>query len=131
MQWLLLGASVFVLASLSLAWLSTAVRIMRVRSLKNRFPAHDYLVKAHIDYLLMALLLMAYYLLGDALGIEFPGWVIVAMLFGGAVNPLMFIIVAMSKPEEFKPGSPFMALTMLSFTATTIGFAAAAVLVLM
>jgi len=131
MHWLLIGASVFVLASLSLAWLSTAVRILRVKSLRARFPAHDNLVKAHIDYLLMALLLIAYYLLGDTLEIEFPGWVILMMIFGGTVNPLTFIIVAMSKPEDFKPGSSFMALTMLSFTATTLGFAAAAVLVLL
>lgn len=129
MQWLVVGASVFMLVSLGLAWLATAVRILNVKSLKKRFPAHDNLVKAHIDYLLMALLLMAYYLLGGALELEFPGWAILSMLFGGALNPFMFIIVAMSEPKQFRPGPSLRALTMLSFTATTIGFAAAAILV--
>lgn len=130
MQWLVVGASVFVLISLALAWLATAVRILNIESFKKRFPAHDNLVKAHIDYILMALLLMAYYLLGDTLSVEFPIWVILTMLIGGALNPFMFIVVAMSKPKEFKPGASFMALTMLSFTLTTIGFAAAAILVM-
>ena len=130
MKWLIVGSSIFVLASLALAWLATAVRILNVRSMRKRFPAHDKLVKAHIDYLLMALLLMAYYLLGDALAVEFPIWVIATMLFGGFLNPFLFIIVAMNKPEEFRPGASFRALTMLSFTSTTIGFAAAAILVI-
>ena len=129
MQLLVAGSSVFMLASLGLAWMATGVRILNIESLKKRFPAHDNLVKAHIDYLLMALLLMAYYLLGDALDIEFPGWVLLTMLFGAALNPFMFIIVAMSEPKQFRPGTSFRALTMLSFTATTIGFAAAAILV--
>lgn len=131
MQMLIVGASVFMLASLGLAWLATAVRILNVKALKNRFPAHDNLVKAHIDYLLMALLLMAYYLLGNALDVEFPGWAILTMLLGGAANPFMFIIVAMSEPKQFRPGPSFRVLTMLSFTATTIGFAAAAIYVVL
>lgn len=130
MQWLLVASSVFILASLALAWMATAVRILNVKSMKNRFPAHDNLVKAHIDYLLMALLLIAYYLLGDALGLEFPGWVLLAMLIGATLNPFMFIIVAMHEPKQFRPGPSFRALTMLSFTLTTIGFAAAAILIL-
>jgi|APSaa5957512535_1039671.scaffolds.fasta_scaffold117773_2 hypothetical protein len=130
MQLLVIGASVFMLASLALAWLATAVRILNVTSLKARFPANANVVKAHIDYLLMALLLMAYYLLGDALGIVYPTWAIVTMLFGAAVNPFMFIVVAMHEPGEYRPGTIAKTITMLSFTATTIGFATAAIMVM-
>lgn len=126
MQWLVIGASIFIVVSLGLAWLATAVRILNVKYLKEIFPAHDNLVKAHIDYILMALLLIAFYLLS----VELPLWVIATMLFGGAMNPFMFIIVSMSKPEEFRPGPWFMALTMTSFVSTTVGFGAAAVLVI-
>ena len=129
MHWLIVGASVFMLGSLALAWLSTGVRILRVSSLKTRFPAHDNLVKAHIDYLLMALLLMAYYLVAKSLEMVYPGWVITTMLIGGAMNPFTFIIVAMHKPEDFRPVKVFKTITMLSFTITTLGFAAAAILV--
>lgn len=124
MQWLVIGASVFILFSLALAWLATAVRILNVQSLKARFPAHDNLVKAHIDYILMALLLIAFYLLGNPL----PAWVLITMLIGAALNPFMFIVVAMSKPEEFRPGKLFMLVTMFSFISTTLGFAAASVI---
>lgn len=127
MQWLLVGASTFIIISLGLAWLATAVRILNVKALKDIFPAHDNLVKAHIDYILMALLLIVFYLLN----VELPTWVIVTMLFGGAVNPFMFIVVSMSKPEEFRPGAGFMGLTMTTFISTTVGFGAAAIIVAM
>lgn len=126
MQWLIIGASVFIIISLILAWLATAVRILNIKPLQRIFPAHDNLVKAHIDYILMALLLIAFYLLN----VELPAWVIITMLFGGAVNPFMFIVVSMSKPGEFKPGIGMMGLTMTSFISTTIGFGSASVLVI-
>lgn len=126
---LIVAASIYMLISLALAWLSTGVRILRVGSLKDRFPAHDNLVKAHIDYLLMALLLMAYYLLADELAFQYPTWVLLTMIVGAALNPFMFIVVAMHKPEEFRPGIMFKAMTMFSFITTTIGFAAAAIMV--
>jgi hypothetical protein len=77
----------------------------------------------------MALLLMAYYLVAKSLEMVYPGWVITTMLIGGAMNPFTFIIVAMRKPEDFRPGKVFKTITMLSFTITTLGFAAAAILV--
>ncbi|MDH5737725.1 MAG: hypothetical protein OEZ23_05410 [Gammaproteobacteria bacterium] len=124
MQWLLIGAGLFIIVSLLLAWLATAARILQIPSIKSRFPAHDNLVKAHIDYILMALLLFVFYLLNQPL----PGWVIGCMLAGGALNPFLFIVVAMSKPDDFRPGRGFMLISMLSFIATTIGFAAAAII---
>jgi hypothetical protein len=131
MQLLIVASSVFILVSLALAWLATAVRILQIEPLKKRFPAHQNLVKAHIDYILMALLLMAYYLLAEVLAIEFPWWVIMTMIIGGALNPFMFIVVAMNEPEDFRPGIFFMVVTMVSFTLTTIGFAMAALLVML
>jgi len=127
MHWLIWGASVFIVVSLLLAWLATGVRILGIASLKSRFPAHDNLVKAHIDYILMALLLIAFYLLGNNL----PAWVVACMVAGGALNPFLFIVVAMYKPGEFRPGAFVMAITMFSFVITTIGFGAAAIIAVM
>lgn len=124
MHWLVIGGAVFIIISLMLAWLATAVRIQNVESLKAIFPAHDNLVKAHIDYILMALLLFAFYLLNNPL----PGWVVATMLFGGAVNPFLFIVVAMSKPNEFRPTKLTSLITMASFISTTIGFGAASII---
>ena len=69
MSYMVIGASFFILISLALAWLATAVRIMQIPALKSYFPSSDNIVKSHIDYLLMALLLIAFYLLGKQMGV--------------------------------------------------------------
>ena len=130
MSLLVIGASVFILISLALAWLSSAVRIMRIPALKKLFPSSDNIVKAHIDFLLMALLIIALYLLGRQLNVVYPDWVIWSMLIGGFTNPFTFLIVAMYTPEEFKPGMVFSISTMTSFIVTTVGFAAAVIMIL-
>ena len=130
MSLLVIGASVFILISLALAWLSTAVRIMRIPALQKLFPSSDNIVKAHIDFLLMALLIIALYLLGRQLNVVYPDWVIWSMLIGGFTNPFTFLIVAMYTPEEFKPGMVFSISTMTSFIVTTVGFTAAVIMIL-
>ena len=130
MSLLVIGASIFILISLALAWLATAVRIMRIPALKKRFPSSDNIVKAHIDFLLMALLIIALYLLGRQLNVVYPDWVIWSMLIGGFTNPFTFLIVAMYTPEEFKPGAVFSIGTMASFIITTVGFSAAVIMIM-
>ena len=130
MSYMVIGASVFILISLTLAWLATAVRIMQVPALKAYFPSSDNIVKSHIDYLLMALLLIAFYLLGNQMGVVYPGWAIWAMLIGGFINPYAFLILARHEPEDFKPGPLFSIGTTASFILTTLGFGVAAVMVL-
>ena len=130
MSYMVIGASVFILISLALAWLATAVRIMQVPALKAYFPSSENIVKSHIDYLLMALLLIAFYLLGKQMGVVYPSWAIWAMLIGGVVNPYAFLILARHEPEDFKPGPIFSIGSTASFVLTTLGFGVAAVMVL-
>ena len=66
------------LVTLVLAWLLVFVRILNVKPLRRLFPASNELVKAHIDYILMSLLLFAFY----ALGVDLPIWLIALMLVG-------------------------------------------------
>jgi hypothetical protein len=130
MSLLVIGACVFIIISLALAWLGTAIRIMRIAALQRIFPSSDHIIKSHIDFLLMALLIIAFYLLAKQLDVTYPDWVIWSMLIGGFTNPFTFIIVAMSPPDEFKPGPIFGASAMVSFIITTAGFVAAALMVL-
>lgn len=129
MSFLVIGASIFIIISLALAWLSTAVRVMRVPALQRLFPRSDNIVKSHIDFLLMALLIIALYLLGQQLDVVYPDWVIWSMLIGGFTNPLIFMVAALYTPEEFKPGAIFLVGTMISFIITTVGFATAALMI--
>lgn len=123
MNALLIGGSVLLLISLALAWLATAVRILNVASLKKRFPAHDNLIKAHIDYLLMALLLFVFYLIGDTLSLA----LVVPMLIGATINPFLFIVFATYSDPNAKPSPLFMITAFISFVCTTVGFGGAAI----
>lgn len=131
MHYMVIGASVFILISLALAWLATAVRIMQIPTLKQRFPSGDHIVKGHIDFLLMALLLMGFFLLARAYDITYPAWAVWFMIVGGFTNSFTFIIVAMHVPENFKPGPLFAVGTTASFVITTLGFGAASVMLLL
>jgi hypothetical protein len=130
MSLLVIGASIFIIISLALAWLATAVRIMRIPALQRLFPASDQIVKSHIDFLLMALLIIAFYLLGQQLTITYPDWVIWFMLIGGFTNPILFLVIARHEPGTFKPGPVFGLGAMVSFIITTLGFVAAALMIL-
>ncbi|MBT7641685.1 MAG: hypothetical protein HN715_01645 [Rhodobiaceae bacterium] len=130
MSLLVIGASVFIIISLALAWLGTAIRIMRIEALQRLFPSSDHIIKSHIDFLLMALLIIAFYLLGMQLDVVYPDWAIWAMLIGGFTNPFTFIIVAMSPPDAFQPGPIFGIGAMASFIVTTVGFVTAAIMIL-
>ena len=44
MSYMVIGASVFILIPLALAWLATAVRIMQVPALKAYFPSYENIV---------------------------------------------------------------------------------------
>ena len=131
MQVMAIGASVFVIISLALAWLATAVRIMQIPKLQERFPSSDHIVKSHIDFLLMALLLIGFYLLANTFGITYPAWAVWSMVIGGFTNSFTFILVAMQTTEDFKPGPLFAIGTTASFIITTLGFGAASIMVLL
>jgi len=126
MEILAIWGSVLLITSLALAWLATFVRLVGVASLKKRFPASEHIVKAHIDYLMMSLLLFAFSLLLDAI----PMALVALMIVGATVNPFLFVVLAMGEPPGKKPGPLFTGITGLSFIATTVGFGGASVLLI-
>ena len=88
------------------------------------------LIRAHIDYLMMAQFLFLFTLLFRQYSIVPPWWIVGASCFGAFFNPLAFVLRALhpkidpaSIPE---PHIPFQA--GLSFSLTTIGFLGAAAL---
>jgi len=123
---LLIAGSTYLVVSLLLAWILVGVRMFNVPALKRMFPADENLVKAHIDYILMSLLLYAFYALSDELSM----FVIVPMIIGAGANPFLFVVLATKDAQSTKPGALLMSIVMLSFALTTIGFAGAAILLL-
>ncbi|MFM1921913.1 MAG: hypothetical protein RLZZ303_3547 [Candidatus Hydrogenedentota bacterium] len=124
MKILLYAASAELLVSLALAWLATTVMYLKPAWLTPRFPRPQYLVKSHIDYLLMSLLLYVFYLLNPPL----PAWMIGCAVIGSASNPFFFILFAMNDKPDLRPQAPLGMASTASFVLTTLGFGGAAIL---
>ena len=100
---------------------------MGLAPLARVFPRPHYIIKAHIDYLLMALLLFAFYLIA----LPLPDWVVGCMLLGSATNPLLFLALAMRNTSHMPATSPLAVASVASFVVTTAGFGGAAVMILL
>ena len=121
---LVVVASLCLLITLVLAWCLAGVRSSAF--MKRLFPNYQYLLKAHIDYLLMTGLLMVFFLLFNHFQVSPPPVVVFTMSLGSFLNPVGFIALAIKPTLRQQPTSPFGAIMTGSFTSTTIGYAAAA-----
>lgn len=86
------------------------------------------LIRAHVDYLMMAQFLFLFGLLFRLYRIEPPLWVVGAACYGAFFNPLAFLLRALQPKIDpatiVEPHFPLQA--GVSFTLATIGFLAAA-----
>ena len=112
--------SLCMLLALVLAWCLAGVRSSRF--VKKCFPNPQYLLKAHIDFLMMTGLLFVFFLLFEHLRLTPPAAVIVAMSAGSVGNPSGFLALALKPDLPQRPATPFGAVMLLSFTATTVGY---------
>jgi hypothetical protein len=110
--------------TLVLAWCLAGARA--AQGFKRLFPNQQYLLKAHIDYLLMCGLLMIFYLSFAHFGIAPSPVIVASMCAGSLLNPFGFLVLAVKPNTRQQPTSPFGALMTASFTLTTIGYGGAA-----
>lgn len=119
---LVVVGSLCLLVTLALAWCLVGVR--STAFMKKMCPNDQYLLKAHIDYLLMTGLLMIFFLPFTHFRVSPSPLVVVTMSVGSIVNPLGFLAL---KPDlRQNPTSPFGVVMACSFISTTIGYAGAA-----
>ena len=116
--------SVCMMLALVLAWCLAGVRSSRF--VKKWFPNPQYLLKARLDFLMMTGLLFVFFLLFEHLRLTPPTAVVVAMSLGSVGNPSGFLALAVRPELPQRPATPFGALMVLSFTATTVGYGGAA-----
>lgn len=121
---LVVVASLCLLITLVLAWCLVGVRSSAF--MKRLFPNYQYLLKAHIDYLMMVGLLMIFFLLFNHFEVSPPHFVVFAMCTGSFMNPVGFIALSIRPTLSQKPTSLFGAAMAGSFTLTTIGYTGAA-----
>src|SRR5690606_11290155 len=77
-----------ILLSLALAWLLVSVRyLLKVDAQKID---SNQILKAHIDYLLMGILLLVF----AKINLSFPKWILYVTVLGAFTNPLLFLVQA-------------------------------------
>lgn len=121
-DYFLICAAALLLISLGLAWLASFILYAQIAFLKKIFPATHQLIRAHIDYLLMSLLLVAAHYLDQTLSLALPTSIIVITCIGAIYNPFGFIVLAM-KPAMANPKTfGEKARVLLGFLPATIGY---------
>lgn len=117
MNVLLFGAVACIAALILSAWLMTFARWFVVEGIDGKFLV-DYktMIRAHVDYALMALFNLGFY----GLGLELPVLACWCVAIGGFTNPTVFAIAAFDPDFWQKP--KWRIYTAISFAITTIGF---------
>jgi hypothetical protein len=129
---ILLGfAGLCLVIALALAWVLGITLFFPDGELANHLVERSDIIRAHIDYLMMAQFLFIFFLLFRQYAINPPLWLVAACSFGAIFNPLAFLIrgitpkvVAVIPVEAHFPLQ-----ALLSFSLTTIGFLGSVLLV--
>lgn len=129
---LLSVAGLCLLIALAIAWvLGITLFFPDGAFLAARLAERDDVIRAHVDYLMMAQFLLIFFLGFRQYAIDPPLWLIAACCFGAFFNPLAFLLRGLTpKAVATIPVEPHFPLqAMLSFSLTTIGFLGAIVLI--
>ena len=122
---LIVAGSLALTVTLGLAWCLAGVRYLSSGFLKKLFPSYQYLLKAHIDFLLMTGLLMVFFLLFAHFQVSPAPLVLIAMCIGSLLNPTGFLALAIKPDLPQRPNSVFGAIMTCSFVLTTVGYVSA------
>jgi hypothetical protein len=126
----LLAFATFELAiALAIAWALGVTLFFPSGRLSAAIVERADLIRGHIDFLMMSQFLFLFALLFRQYKIVPPLWVIGASCFGAFVNPLSFVMRALSpKVDPAAVVEHFPLIAAVSFTLTTVGFLASAAL---
>ena len=115
-----------------IAWVLGITLFFPDGGLASHIVERSDIIKAHIDYLMMAQFLLIFFVLFRQFAINTPAWLVGACSFGAFFNPLAFLKRGLTpKPEVMVAVEPhFPLLAALSFSLITVGFLAAVWLVL-
>lgn len=128
----LLAFAIICLAiALSIAWVLGITLFFPDGVLAGYLVDRADIIRAHVDYLMMAQFLFIFFLLFRQYAIVPPFWVVAACCYGAFFNPLGFLLRGLApKPVVVLPVEPHFPLqAAISFTLTSVGFLAAVILV--
>jgi len=129
---LLAGAGLCLSMALAIAWVLGVSLFFPNSALAEHLVERDDVIRAHIDYLMMAQFLLIFFLAFRQWHIEPPLWLVGACCFGAFFNPLAFLLRGLTPKAPItvvvEPHFPLPAA--LSFSLTTAGFLGAVLLVM-
>ncbi len=127
-EYLVIVGSISLILALVEAWMLVSVFSNPGKGLSILIPGSQDLLKSHIDFLLMSLLLFVFYLLFSHFQIKAPALVILAMCLGAIGNPTLFLVRAIKPEWKENPSTSFRLMMPVSCLLTTAGFLGAAIL---
>ncbi len=116
MKILLLGAAAYITALILSAWLMTFAKWFPIKAVDRFVVDYKTMIRAHVDYALMALFGLCFY----GIGVELPVIACWCLAIGGFSNPTVFTIAAFD--PNFWNKKIWKIYTALSFVVTTVGF---------
>lgn len=125
-EFLVVAGSLCLLLGLVEAWLLVALSLNPHGKLAGWIPGRDDLLKSHIDFLMMSMLLYLFYLLFSHFQLHVPPLLLAAMLLGSLGNPLLFLLRALRPVWKETPAAGFRLLMGISCLLTTLGYAGGA-----
>jgi len=129
---ILLGFAGLCLAiALTIAWVLGVTLFFPDGALAARLVERDDVIRAHVDYLMMAQFLLLFFLGFRQYALRAPYWLVGACGFGAFFNPLAFLLRGLTpkNPAALSVEPHFPLQAALSFSLTTLGFLGAVVLI--
>jgi hypothetical protein len=125
---ILLGitGAVLIILSLATGWLLTAKRYLSIGFIDRLVRDDAKLEKCHLDYIIMALVLLALY----AIRVDLPLPLVVAACAGAVLNPSLFAFSALKPDADKSALSPYGIISTLTFIITTLGIGGSAVMII-
>ncbi|MDT8371184.1 MAG: hypothetical protein RQ783_04220 [Gammaproteobacteria bacterium] len=119
MEILLIGATATMAALIFSAWLMTFAKWFPIPGIDGTFDFAT-MIRAHVDYALMAVFNLGFYGAATGGGFELPVIACWCVAIGGFTNPTIFVIAALDM--AFWDKTFWKLFSALSFIITTVGF---------
>jgi len=123
---LVITGALLIILSIVLGWTIVAHRYLGLKFLKRIIRDESKLGMCHMEYVMMALVLFAFYLFK----IDLPWYLIILSCIGALSNPSLLLVVSVKPKIGTKPKSPFGMISTASFLITTIGFGCTSLFIL-
>jgi hypothetical protein len=127
MKLLAISGAALILLSIVSGWLIIAKKYLSLGLIERTIHDDGKLVKAHIDYIVMSLILFVFFFTG--INLPFP--VILLSCAGAFANPSLFIFLSVRPDVNKKIGSTFSVISTVTFLITTAGIGGGAFFIIM